>query len=157
MSWRKPALRLGLVGVFAVSSAIPAFTYASLGPTPSGRNPGQTITDMLGSAATSELNTSAPEMLGRMPDMPDMGEMADMGEMGDEPMLEAAGWSGGGYGGYGGGGGPPPRRGGAPPPPPPAPPPPPPPPPARGGGAPGRGGRPPRRPGRGRFPAPGRG
>jgi FtsP/CotA-like multicopper oxidase with cupredoxin domain len=98
MDWKKPTWRLGLVGVFAVSSAIPALSYASLGLTPSGRTPGQTITDMLGSTATSELNTTAPEMLGSAPELPAMDDM------GGEPMLMEAGWSSGGYGGYGGGG-----------------------------------------------------
>src|SRR5919206_3244431 len=101
MTWKKRAWHVALVGVFAVSSAVPALSYASLGLTPSGRNPGQTLTDLLGPAANSELNTTAPELLGSMPEMPGT---ADMDEMGGEPMQTAAGWSGSGYGGHGGGG-----------------------------------------------------
>src|SRR5207248_2033459 len=90
MAWKRRACKVGLVGIFAVTSAVPALSYASLGMTPSGRNPGQTITDMLGSDATNELNTSTPDPLSTMPDMVDMGNGAD-----DEPMQMAASWTGG--------------------------------------------------------------
>jgi hypothetical protein len=83
---KKRAWHVALVGVFAVSSAIPALTYASLGLTPSGRNPGQTLTDLLGPAANSELNTTAPELLSSLPTMPEMPDMPAMDEMGGEPM-----------------------------------------------------------------------
>jgi FtsP/CotA-like multicopper oxidase with cupredoxin domain len=84
------------VGVFAITSAVPALSYASmLGLTPSGRTPGQTITDMLSIAGDSDTAALTPEAVDSMPDMANMG---------DEPMLTMAGWSGSGSSGYGGGG-----------------------------------------------------
>src|SRR5436305_2881971 len=102
MDWKQRIWKLGLVGIFAVSSAVPALSYASIGGlTPSGRTPGETITDMLTKLGDSGLADAAPDSL---PSEPDVADMGDMGDMGGEPMLMAAGWSGSGSGGYGGGG-----------------------------------------------------